>query len=139
MSTDKHKDRPQLPKPHEFKPGDPCWIVVGSAEPEGRWIGEIVGYDPGLYRVTAKIVDGRVKDHPSESVRHYYGRSPTECALYPYTPEITALLNLNDMHKEQIAKMKLRMSHREEAFLDAIKAIHGDEVMKAVELVLKKL
>lgn len=137
---------------HEYKPSDPCWIIVDSVNsPTGRWRGEIVefnlnpGPENGYINIIAKITDPRVDENRGWS---YIGRSPTvNYRVMPRNPYIDSLFEWIDGVEAKTEAIKRRANTREEAFKEAVAAaaaatkatINMDEIIeRAVKQALSK-
>lgn len=109
---------------HQYKVGDPCWIIVNDVNrPTGRWKGIVtVGNDLGLLgaSITAIITDERI---PAATIARssYLNRSPTENYLVlPRNLYIDHFWNLLDKAEADVIAGAVRARTREEAFKEAL-------------------
>jgi len=116
----------------EMKQGDRCWLIVDSVNrPTGIWKGEVLtvkerdgGWEGPWFEVTAKITDGRVKDHPELVTRGFFGHHPGgHYRVVPSNKEFDWLVKRIAVLEAKLQQMGSSAADREELLLTALERV----------------
>lgn len=114
----------------KLRVGDSCIIYVDDVNtPHGWWKGEVVSVEEHerYTSVTAKIVDGRLKDHRNPSFRDYYDRAPTvNYTVYPADPGTTHLVDRIQDLERVVDKANANAAVRVDTLVNALIRLFRD-------------